>query len=113
LITKTQWDNFKKDLRRVRKKNAVIYTRNTDELCQAIIKSEEGRVMIPTYGGSNDNKLTILSVPMDEDCIYLSRRVVLTRDLFKDLDTLNKLFYIERDFSEYVNDMNTFNVLRA
>jgi hypothetical protein len=104
MITKTQWDTFKKQLREVRKTNAVIYTKATEELYNARRISHENKVIIPTYG-NHTNKLSVLSVPMDDDKIYLSQGTELTRELFSDLKALHDMFYIERNLDEYINDI--------
>lgn len=98
MITKTQWDNFKKQLRQVRKTNAVIYTR--DSLIIRKLVKEHG---LPSY--TPPLHLTVLSVPMDEEYIYLSNNVKLSRDAFKDLTILHELFYIERSLDEYIKEL--------
>lgn len=107
MITETQWNKFKKQLREVKKTNSVIYTKDTEQLREAIIVSHKDKNLIPTYstGLLPTNRLSVLSIPMDEECIYLSQDTQLTRDLFKDLKQLHDLFYIQRSLDEYIKDM--------
>ena len=99
MITDEQWNNFKKQLRQVRKTNAVIYTRDS-----AIIRKLVKQHGLPSY--SSPLQLTVLSVPMDEDYIYLSSNVKLSKELFQNLNNLHDLFFIERSLDEYINDIS-------